>query len=127
MRKLLVNNTLGDVEIFDTGVTVPIEGYEITPQDHLIWERSKDVVTKIISEEISVSDGENILPRRIGIGLVQDNQIVLNEFYTLVQDDDVLIGNGQILYLNDEFPTTENVPIYMDEQIEDDDPTYREY
>jgi hypothetical protein len=78
-------------------------------------------VTSIVNGDIIVNDGEDNLPIRIGIGLIQDNQVVLNEYYTLVQDDDVLVGNGQILYYNDDFDTTDNVPSHIDEQLEEDD------
>ena len=125
MLKILKNPTIGDVEIRDTGITVPALGsYEIVPQDFELWTHSRDVVTKIVSGDIIVNDGEDDLTnKRIAIGLIQDNQIVVSEHYTLVEEEDVLVGNGQILYLNDEFDATNNVPDYIDEQIEDDDPT----
>ena len=124
MRKILVNKTVSDVDIFDAGMTVPADGtYEITPQDHLIWERSADVVTQIASGNIVISDGENILPMKVGIALIQDNQIILNEFYTLVDDEGVLIGNGAILYVEDRFNTTENAPDYPDDVVDEDEPT----
>lgn len=123
MRKILINQTAFDVDIFDTGIPIPADGsYEISPQDHLIWVASVDVINHIVAGDLKVSDGENILPIRVGISLIQNNYIVLNEFYTLVQDDDVLIGNGQILNLYDQSYNTENVPAYMDEPVDDDVP-----
>ena len=68
-----------------------------------------------------MNDGEDNLPLRYAIGVIQDNQIVINEYYTLVQGDDVLVGNGEILYLNDEMWSTDNVPFAMDQQLEEDD------
>jgi hypothetical protein len=123
--KLLRNTTAGDLFITDTGITIAVgDTYTIPPQDYWIWTNSRDTVAFIVSGDIMVNDGEDDLTnKRVAIALVQDNQMVLNEHYTLVQDDDVLVGNGQILYLNDDFDTTDNVPDYEDEQIEDDDPT----
>jgi len=121
MRKILKNPTVSEVVIDDTGITIVAGGeYILVPQDWDLWSSSADAVDQIVAGNIIVNDGENDLPIRVGIGLVQDNQVVLNEYYTLVEDDDVLIGNGQILYLNDEFDVTDNVPDYIDEQIEDD-------
>jgi hypothetical protein len=50
----------------------------------------------------SISDGNYILSKRIGIGLLQNNTIILEEYYTLTQDDDILVGNGSILLLHDD-------------------------
>jgi hypothetical protein len=124
MNKLLTNTTATVIEIHDTGVTLfPDIVYDIPSQDYPLWIASADIVPFIVSGDIVVSDGENILPKRTAIGLLQDNQIVISEYYTLVQDEDVLVGNGQILYLNDEFYHTDNVPEYLDEHVEEDDPT----
>lgn len=124
MLKILKNTTVVDVFIKDTGVLVPASGeYIIQPQDYPLWTPSEDVVTLIVNNTIVVNDGQdNLTNKRVAIALIQDNQIVINEYYTLVQDDDVLIGNGQILYLNDDFDTTNNVPQYLyEEQIIEDD------
>ena len=49
-----------------------------------------------------ISDGDYILPKRIGIGLLQNNVPILEEYYTLTQEDDILVGNGSILLLHDD-------------------------
>ena len=49
-----------------------------------------------------INDGNLDLTIRIGIGLLQNSNQILTEYYTLVQDDDVLVGNGQILQLHDD-------------------------
>jgi len=125
MPKILKNITISDISIKDTGITIAAGSqYIIQPQDFWLWSSSEDVVTEIIAGNIIVNDGEDdFTNKRAAIALIQENKVVLNEHYTLVQDDDVLIGNGQILFLNDEFDTTDNVPDYLDEQIEDDNPT----
>jgi hypothetical protein len=125
MLKIIRNTTALNIFIADTGIEVPAFGqYTIRPEDYQLWIPSEDVVGFIVAGDIVVNDGEDDLTnKRIAIGLIQDNQMVVSEHYTLVEEDDVLVGNGQILYLNDEFDTTNNVPDYIDEQIEDDDPT----
>lgn len=124
MLKILKNTTLSTIDIADTGISIDGgDQYMIEPRDYDLWMRSEDIVAQIATGDIVVNDGEDDLGIRVGIGLIQDNQMVLNEHYTLVEEDDVLIGNGQILYLNDEFDTTSNVPDYIDDQIEDDVPT----
>jgi hypothetical protein len=124
MRKILINNTALDVFVFDMGITVPaLSSYEIQTNDFQLWESSKSVYEFIISSVLSVSDGSNILNKRVGIALLQNNQIVINEFYTLVQDDDILIGNGAILYLEDRFDTVSGMIDFEDESLEEDVPT----
>lgn len=123
-RRKLKNVTITDVVINDTGIPIRANSeYVIQPQDFQLWASSVDVVAAIAAGTIVVSDGENDLGKRVGIALLQGNHAVLNEFYTLVEEDGVLIGNGKILYLNDRFDTTENVPDYLDDYLEDDDPT----
>jgi hypothetical protein len=125
MLKILKNTTASDILITDTGVNIAAFGqHEIQRMDYWLWTDSRDAVTQLINGNLVMNDGEyNLTNLRVAIGLLQDNKIVINEHYSLVEEDDVLIGNGQILYLNDEFDTTNNVPDYIDEQIEDDDPT----
>lgn len=122
MSKYLINSTSGDIFISDTGITIEADStYEIPPQDWSLWAVSLGIVENVVSGNLKVSDGENILPTRTAIGYLQDNQITTNEFYTLVQGDDILIGNGSILYLNDRFDNTSGIPEYMDQYIEEDD------
>ena len=124
MLKTIVNKTINDIELYDVGITVPGSGtYTLDPQEFERWASSSDIVNSIVAGDLVVNDGEDDLPMRVGIGLIQDNQVVLNEYYTLVCDDSVLIGEGKILYYNDNFPLTGNVPGYMDEPTEDDVPT----
>lgn len=124
MLKILKNISLSTVSIADTGISIDSgDQYEIEPRDFDLWMRSEDVITEILAGTIKVNDGEDDLRTQVGIALVQDNQIILNEHYTLVQGDDVLVGNGQILYLNDDFPLTSNVDYdTLEEIIEEDDP-----
>lgn len=49
-----------------------------------------------------INDGNYDLVRRVGLGLLQNSNQILTEYYTLVSDDDVLVGNGQILQLYDD-------------------------
>jgi hypothetical protein len=125
MLKIIRNPNGSDVEVRDTGITILANSsYTIPPQDFWLWAASSDAVSKIVSDDIIVNDGQDdLVNKRVAIALLQDNQVVLNEYYTLVQGDDILVGNGQILYLNDDFDTSGNVPDYLDEQIEEDDPT----
>ena len=122
MRKILVNITSSDIEIHDTGVTIAADSsYEVVCQDWDLWSASRNVVEALVGGNLVLNDGEDNLPLRYAIGVIQDNQIVINEYYTLVQGDDVLVGNGEILYLNDEMWSTDNVPFAMDQQLEEDD------
>lgn len=122
MLKILKNKTSSDLMIKDTGVVLLANSsYYITPQDYWIWTASKDIVNAINLNKVIVNDGDNDLPLRYGVGLIQDNKSVINEYYTLVQDDDVLVGNGEVLYLNDEMWTTDNVPFYNHQQLPEDD------
>ena len=124
MLKILKNPTIATIDVPDTGISVdPGDEYMIEPRDYDLWMRSEDVVPFILAGTLVVNDGEDDLIPRIGIAMIQDNQIVLNEHYTLVQGDDVLVGNGQILHLNEDFPTTDNVDYnLLGEIIEEDDP-----
>lgn len=64
---------------------------------------SDDVfIAALDAGEAVVADSEYDLSPRIAIGLLQYNPIIMSEYYTLVQDDGALLGNGQILYLNDD-------------------------
>lgn len=124
MLKILKNTIGAPIPIPDTGVTIdPGDQYMVEPADYELWERSEDVAAEILAGTIVVNDGEDDLIPRIGIAMIQDNQIVLNEHYTLVQGGAVLVGNGQILHLNEDFPTTDNVDYNtLAEIIEEDDP-----
>lgn len=59
-------------------------------------------ITALYAGEAVVADSEYDLTPRIAIGLLQYNPIIMSEYYTLTQEDGALIGNGQILYLNDD-------------------------
>lgn len=120
MKKILKNNTLTPITIRDVGVEIPTlpSVFIIHTQDYELWSASNDLITYIVSEDVTVNDGEDDLLPRIGAALIQDNQIVLNQHYTLVQTDDILVGNGEILYLNDDHWTTTNAPEDDVEQIE---------
>jgi len=122
MRKIIINKTAGELDIKDTGVSLaPYASYTIVPQDFWLWAASKNAVELIAAGMVVVNDGEDDLPIRYGIGILQDNQAVINEYYTLVQDDDVLVGNGEILYYNDEMWSTDEVPFYNQQQTPEDD------
>ena len=122
MRKIIINKTASELDIKDTGVSLaPYASYTIVPQDFWLWAASKNAVELIAAGMVVVNDGEDDLPIRYGIGILQDNQAVINEYYTLVQDDDVLVGNGEILYYNDEMWSTDEVPFYNQQQTPEDD------
>jgi len=122
MLKILRNDTISDILITDTGITIAASStYEIQRMDYWLWSDSRDIVTQVVSGDVVVTDGEDDLPIRYAIALLQDNQVLLNEYYTLVQGDDVLVGNGEILYLNDDFPLTDNVPYPTNIILEEDD------
>lgn len=122
MRKIIINKTSDELDIKDTGVSLaPYASYTLIPQDFWLWAASKNAVELVAAGKIVVNDGEDDLPIRYGIGVLQDNQAVINEYYTLVQDDDVLVGNGEILYYNDEMWSTDDVPFYNQQQIPEDD------
>ncbi len=82
----------------DTGVTIPAgDQYLIPPQDSSLWASSTDVEPYLLSGDLAVFDGELYLLPRYGLGLLKSNNVLINEFYTLVNDSGVLVGNGSIL------------------------------
>lgn len=75
---------------------------QIEDVDRLRLLSDPDFMTDLESGVATVNDGDYDLTTRVGIGLLQNNSQILNEYYTLVQDDDVLIGNGEVLQLHDD-------------------------
>ena len=123
MKKIMRNTTLSDVVLNDVGITLfPGQEYSIPPQDWPLWAASNDIVENLVGKRVVLNDGSYDLSVRYAIGILQDNQAVINEYYTLVQGDDILVGNGEILYLDDEMWSTDNVPFGIDEQLIEDDP-----
>jgi hypothetical protein len=76
--------------------------YEIEDVDRLRLMSDPVFYQDLLSKIAIVNDGDYDLPVRTAIGLMQNNQVILNEYYTLVQEDDVLVGNGKILNLHDD-------------------------
>jgi hypothetical protein len=56
----------------------------------------------LLSGVAKINDGDYDLTPRVGIGLLQNSNQILTEYYTLVEGEDVLIGNGEILQLHDD-------------------------
>ena len=79
-----------------------LEEYLIEDVDRLRLLSDSAYVTALLSGNSVINDGDSDLTARIGIGLLQNNNQILTEYYTLTQDDDVLTGNGQILQLHDD-------------------------
>lgn len=124
MIKIIKNNTSSAVPINDVGITIAANSsYQIPTTDYDLWGGSENAVTLIQNETIYLNDGQNNLSKKISISLLQNNIINLVNHYTLVDDDGILMGNGEMLFLNDEFQTTSNVSEYLDDHIEDNQPT----
>ena len=121
MRRILKNITMSDINLTVGGFTIPANNQvEIARQNYGLIGNENSILELepyILSGDIVVSDGENDLSVRVGIGLLRSDEIVINEYYTLTQDDGILMGNGQSLYLHDESWH------YDDDAIEDDEPT----
>ena len=121
---ILKNKTASVVHLDDAGRDMqPNEVYSVPPQDYPLWAASAMAVEAILNDLVVVNDGSDDLNRRVGIALLQNNVIVLNEYYTLTDEEGILMGNGSILYLNDELYTTDNVIDVDDEAEVDDNPT----
>lgn len=120
-RRILKNNTALPIELTVLGFTIePSESIEIARMAYTLLgneNAEKEWLPHVLSGDILVSDGEIYLPVRAAIGLLKSNPEIIQEYYALTQDDDILIGNGQILYLHAEDWD------YFDEGYEDDVPT----
>lgn len=90
---------------------------QIEDVDRLRLLSDSSFIESLLSGLATISDGDYVLRPRIALGLLQNNQVILNEYYTLVQDDDILIGNGKILHLHDDRWEIE------DDFSEEDNPT----
>jgi hypothetical protein len=85
------------------GNDIPSMGvYFLEEVDRIRLLSDQSFIDALYLGEAVVNDGEYDLSPRVAIGLIQNNSIIVSEHYTLVQEDDILIGNGQILYLNDD-------------------------
>jgi hypothetical protein len=71
--------------------------------DRLRLLSDSSLISSVLDGTAVISDGDYDLSPRVALGIIQNNPIIMAQHYTLVQGDDVLIGNGQILYLNDEY------------------------
>ena len=117
MIKRLRNMTASNQLIADVGITIAVSAtYEIPSQDYNLWAASEDILPLVVSGDIVVNDGNEDLPVRFGLALIDDNQMVLLNHYMLVQDDDLLIGNGDVLYYHDDLWPYDTMP------AEEDDP-----
>lgn len=71
MSKILKNNTVFDVEIADTGVTVPASGeYTIPPQDYSTFAASSNVISFLADSTLILNDGGDditVLSRAVDI------------------------------------------------------------
>ncbi len=58
MAKILKNNTISNIAITDTGITINASSqYTIPAQDYNLWAASSNIITKIGSGDIIVNDG----------------------------------------------------------------------
>lgn len=94
MSKILRNDTVSDIVIDDTGVTIqPGVGnqYTIPPVDYLLWAESSDVITKIGAGNLVVNDGSSDLSISDGTDLIKG--IFPKTIGTLSGDDFTEIGH----------------------------------
>lgn len=102
----MLNITITNLSMVDKnwgGNDIPsMSSYSIEEVDRLRLLSDQTFINDLYLGDAKVSDGEYDLSPRVAIGLIQNNAIIIGEHYTLVQEDDVLVGNGQILYLNDD-------------------------
>lgn len=74
MSKILRNDTISNITISDTGVTIQpgvANQYTIPPQEYLLWAGSSDVIIEIGAGNIVVNDGSNDLSINDGTKLIQ--------------------------------------------------------
>lgn len=82
--------------------------YETEEVDRLRLLSDSVFIADLTSGVAIVNDGNYDLTLRIALGLLRNDQVILNDYYTLVDEDGVLVGNGQILNLNDDLWDLEN-------------------
>ena len=72
MSKILKNTTIANIEISDTGITIPASSsYTIPPSDYLLWADSSDVIVKMGTGDIVVNDGSRDLSISDGTSLIK--------------------------------------------------------
>jgi hypothetical protein len=99
----VINTTSSDIFLQDVGAIIPANNtFTVDPVQYPYWANSTDIVNYVINNILIINDGDSNLPNRVGLGLLQNDDKILTEHYTLVQDDGILIGNGQILQLHDD-------------------------
>ena len=88
MAKILINNTVNNISITDTGITLPASSsYTIPPQDYTLWASSSDIITKIGSGDVTVNDGSYDLSKADGISLLQGNFKQIDFVSSLIDND----------------------------------------
>lgn len=72
MSKILKNNTIADISINDTGITIGASSsYTINTQDYILFAASSDVIAYIGSGDIIVNDGSFDLNISAGVDLIK--------------------------------------------------------
>jgi len=82
MSKVLRNDTLSDIIIDDTGITIGVGApnqYTIPPQDYLLWAASSDITTEVTAGNIVVKDSVGDLNATDGNNYLEYTDTAFNE------------------------------------------------
>lgn len=91
MAKILKNQTVSDISIGDTGVTITASGeYTIPATDYPLWAASDNIVTEVGAGNIVVNDGSVDLGISDGTDLIKG---IFQKHRIIGNTDDTLIGN----------------------------------
>ncbi len=98
----VTNNTGVEVE-WGGRIYAVAETYTIEEVDRLRLASDASFISAVRSGDATVSDAVRALSVRTGLGLITLNPMVLMDYYALTQENDLLMGNGHILLLNDDY------------------------
>jgi hypothetical protein len=102
----LRNTTASPIELTVLGFIVPALGeIQIAKQNYSLLGNENATIEwlpYVLSRDIVVYDGDYELPTKVAIGLLHQNPLVIQDYYTLVDEDGILTGNNQTLHLHEE-------------------------
>lgn len=72
MSKIVINNTVNNISIVDTGITINASSqYTIPPQDYALWSASSNIITEVSNSNLIINDGSVNLSISDGINLIR--------------------------------------------------------
>jgi len=95
---IIKNKTASDIFVSDVGqVFASDSSSTINPTQYPYFASSQEIVPYIVNGSLVVNDTDYDLSPRVGLAILQNNEQVINEYYTLTDDWGILVGNGRIL------------------------------